>query len=838
MSQLLWNQFNNPGSEYSPMPFWFWNDQLSKTELKKQIHDFKEKGVEGFVLHPRIGLPDNLEYLSDSFMEFVKFAVNEADKLGMHVILYDEAMYPSGAANGKVVERNPHFASKGLKAIEQQLTFQNNKLTMKQSDRLVALFLVRKIERVIDRNNIYCQYPLNVEIVEQKHVEDKIEVTLRDELIDQFFQSNNRNIDEWALVGLVETESHGTIRGVHEGQDDGEIHAPRSADLLNPEAVRTFIDITHERYKEVVGSYFGTTIFAVFTDEPDMLGRNAKEGLIPWTSGFENNFFVEGFHIEDLLALFFELDGKVEEVEEGYKRALHKRLLDSYYRPISEWCEQNNLSLTGHPAASDDIGLLKPFHIPGQDVVWRWVAPEEEKGIQGAHSTAGKCGADIARHYRRRRNINEFLGVCGVDNNWNLSAADMKWYIDWLAVRGVNLFCPHAFYYSIDGQHRSHERPPDVGPNNVWWPYYQYFSTYMKRLSWLLADSVNQAEVAILTKDDHLPWQAAKELFQNQIEFNYVNEKLFVDELVEISDSLKIAHQYYKVVILDQLSWRKCHPKVRNTLLEWVNQGGELISIGGEAEVDGITQLDHSIEMIEHIKQYQTVQLAEYCPDIRVSLVEKLGQYFYLIVNEGEEKFKGTVDLKEEGATAIWDPWTGKQKEAYFQNDELYLELGRRASLIIAVDPNKSMVKNELLNENLIRQLPIKWNPNKIPNKANCRQWSKDQLVSWTTFEELRYYSGTMSYYFEFDLKQDIFPIADAILDLGEVYEIAEIILNDHFTDVQFWAPYQMSIPIHVLKEGANQLEVKVTNNSANQMDQLALPSGLLGPVQLIIEHT
>ena len=43
-----------------------------------------------------------------------------------------------------------------------------------------------------------------------------------------------------------------------------------------------------------------------------------------------------------------------------------------------------------------------------------------------------------------------------------MTASDMKWYIDWLGLRGVNLFIPHAFYYSVTGE-RKEERPPDVG---------------------------------------------------------------------------------------------------------------------------------------------------------------------------------------------------------------------------------------------------------------------------------------------------------------------------------------------------------------------------------------
>src|SRR5690625_5863442 len=36
----------------------------------------------------------------------------------MSVILYDEAMYPSGSAKGKVVKANPEYASRGLKMLE------------------------------------------------------------------------------------------------------------------------------------------------------------------------------------------------------------------------------------------------------------------------------------------------------------------------------------------------------------------------------------------------------------------------------------------------------------------------------------------------------------------------------------------------------------------------------------------------------------------------------------------------------------------------------------------------------------------------------------------------
>lgn len=118
MTRSLHKQFLRPSEEFTPIPFWFWNDDLTKEEIRRQIHDFHEKGVNGFVLHPRIGIPKEIVYLSDYFMELVQTAVHEADVLGMTVILYDEAMYPSGSAKGMVVKDNPEYASRGLKMIE------------------------------------------------------------------------------------------------------------------------------------------------------------------------------------------------------------------------------------------------------------------------------------------------------------------------------------------------------------------------------------------------------------------------------------------------------------------------------------------------------------------------------------------------------------------------------------------------------------------------------------------------------------------------------------------------------------------------------------------------
>lgn len=96
MIQDLKEQFLHPSDEFTLIPFWFWNDALDEKEITRQINDFCAKGINGFVIHPRMGIPEDIPYLSDKFMHYVKYTVEEAHKRSMQVVLYDEAMYPSG----------------------------------------------------------------------------------------------------------------------------------------------------------------------------------------------------------------------------------------------------------------------------------------------------------------------------------------------------------------------------------------------------------------------------------------------------------------------------------------------------------------------------------------------------------------------------------------------------------------------------------------------------------------------------------------------------------------------------------------------------------------------
>ena len=103
--------FRNPTCEYRGTPFWAWNCKLEKGMLERQIRYFKEMGLGGFHMHSRTGM--GTPYLSDEFMDMVKFCVEQAKKNDMLAWLYDEDRFPSGSAGG-ILTKNPKYRSRHL----------------------------------------------------------------------------------------------------------------------------------------------------------------------------------------------------------------------------------------------------------------------------------------------------------------------------------------------------------------------------------------------------------------------------------------------------------------------------------------------------------------------------------------------------------------------------------------------------------------------------------------------------------------------------------------------------------------------------------------------------
>lgn len=94
------------------MCFWSWNDSLDREEIRCQLEDFSKGKFSGVVIHARAGL--RTPYMSDEWMDYFEYAVQQAERLGVDVWIYDEDGWPSGFAGGKVNSLGEEYQSKVL----------------------------------------------------------------------------------------------------------------------------------------------------------------------------------------------------------------------------------------------------------------------------------------------------------------------------------------------------------------------------------------------------------------------------------------------------------------------------------------------------------------------------------------------------------------------------------------------------------------------------------------------------------------------------------------------------------------------------------------------------
>jgi hypothetical protein len=692
----LLNELKEPPEEFTPIPFWFLNDALDKAELQRQLMDFRDKGVSGVVLHPRIGIPKTLPYLSEPYLEIMKYIVQTAKTLQMSIVLYDEAMYPSGSAHGEVVKANPAYASIGIVLTKDS-----------REGKVIAAF----------EDGYY----------------------------------------------ILQKPSGGTIRGIHFGEDDGEACAPQSADILNPAAVDKFIELTHERYAAVLGDYFGNTIIGFFTDEPSILGRCAVTGF-EWTDGLERDITAAGGRLPELRALFQQEENETTRLYRGLVTA---RLNNVYYKKLSDWCAAHHIALMGHPKESGDIGEQMYFHVPGQDFVYRRFAPEGG-GLDSPDSVQAKCSSDAARHSGKRRNSNECFGVCVRDGiPWYMTGGDMKWFIDYLGVRGVNLFIPHAFYYSLDGA-RKDERPPDVGPNNIWWPYYKRYSDYIKRVSCIMTDSINCAQTAVLCESGSMPVKELIPFYENQIEFNYL-----------------------PLGMLENAALR----------------GGKLC-IGGYEYTYLMSPYETALPL-KRVRTIADVGSRDFvtdisCPQLRVTHLIKYGVDLYFLTNEGTAPISASATVPVIGIPLYYDLWNGALYRPAYESSsagtKLPIALKMYESLLIVLDKSGTVSAAQPPEPNIMNEM-----------LANLRLESHDKKAIKKTY--LADYSAESA-------------AGNEAISV-EAEEMVECFCNGSFAGVSFWNPHTFTIGSFLIK-GQNQIKLIVTGSIANRYSNTAIPYGLI----------
>lgn len=256
------DEFRNPPAAYRPVPLWFWNNTpIERTEAAEQFRTFTQRdGYGGCAILP-FGGHFAPEYLSDEYFALYGEIVREAREAGLVLSLYDEYGFPSGsmgAINGdgtpRFMQRHPEATIKRLDKFEYPLAAGTEcDIELPRDGRLMALVAMDSLTREVR--------PLSGRISSGRIRWTPPQGT-------------------WKLLCFMCVK-------------DGD----PNVDYLDPDAVRLFVEDTHQRYYDRFPEAFGEVITETFCDEPTLY---RAQGRI-WTECFNERFeAAHGFSPEAL----------------------------------------------------------------------------------------------------------------------------------------------------------------------------------------------------------------------------------------------------------------------------------------------------------------------------------------------------------------------------------------------------------------------------------------------------------------------------------------------------------------------------------------------------------
>lgn len=559
--------FMTPPSEYRGAPFWAWNCEITKDKLDEQIETFRRMGMGGYHIHVRTGL--QTPYLSDEYMDLVKYCLEKGKQSGLLTWLYDEDRWPSGTAGGRVTAGHPEFRAMNLlwttKAYGEAgpVVDLGTEATGRGGNREENGDLLGVYDVELDASGCLSRY---------RHIA----------------ADKPANGQKWYAYAEYAAPSAWFNNQAY-------------IDTLNRKAVEYFISITHERYREVVGDEFGKAIPSIFTDEPCF----AIKGTLPFSDSTGDVFLTWSLSLvpeylrqygEDLLdalpELFWELpDGRTSLVRYRFHNLTTEMFASACADTLGAWCRKNGLMLAGHllheetlesqtKVVGEAMRSYRAFSdMPGVDIL---CDRHEYNTLQQAQSVKHQMGVKAM--------LSELYGVSG----WDYDFRGFKLQGDWQAALGVTVRVPHLTWMSMKGEAKR-DYPTCIGYQSPWCDQFSLIENHFARLNTALTRGKPEVRIGVIHPIESywIHWGPSEQtrairdqlekhftdltemlLFGN-LSFDFISESLLPDQCPKGSAPLHVGAMAYDVVIVPA-----CHTLRSTTLARleaFRNAGGRLI---------------------------------------------------------------------------------------------------------------------------------------------------------------------------------------------------------------------------------------------------------------------
>ncbi len=877
MEHIL-NKKRKRDTGFPPILPLFWQRGEKESVIRNEIRQMHEKGIKGFIAESR----PHPDFLGPGWWKDVDIMLDEARQRKMRVWFFDDLIFPSGFAAGRIRKLHPEYLKVYLKE-----THVDAAGPRKNTSFIAKGWLNRKGEEL-------------VRVVAAKRIDmgDSIEPDTLTDLTSRITDG----ILYWDIPeGFWRVFFFVCMR------DGGEIRTKDYLNPLVPEATDAFIRFVYEEFYRRYPEEFGKTIGGFFSDEPRFGNAGTYDAVIgrfpmvlPYSATLLDELSEEwnGDFGRLLPVLWYDAGSLSSHARYAFMNVVSRLYGQNFTSRIGNWCRKHRVKLIGHvvedKGAHSRLGYgaghffraIEGQDSSGYDIVYQ-IWPEYTSGW--LTTTFGHLDNDFfywgmgkmassAGHIdpkKKGMTICELFGAYG----WQEGLKLMKWLTDHACVRGANVLVPHAFSPKFPDR----DCPPHFYAQgaNPQWRYFHIWSGYAQKVCGLLSGGTHVAPAAVVYHAEAewagscVPFEkVVRPLAAHQIDCDVIPIDAFMSkDLCSFSEGrITVNKENYQAVIIP---YAQHLPEEFITRLVQIADAGVRIVFTQDFPEESCARQRHFKESLEMLKKHPLCSVCreDGLPqllrkhgiyDIEISHEVEHLRYYHYSHPDSEIYFFVNESTLHDVHTAVRFGTSRKPLAYDAMEDRIYriphtlsenhvsadIHLEPYQSLFIIFSGKQDVCTrplSEWRKEEFSHEVPVT-GPWKV-SKASARQYPRFVKIPAVSGpgnvavpELLPGFSGMLRYEACFEIKKKK-EVRGMRLDIGEAYEIAEVILNGKRAGVKICPPYVFDIT-GLICEGKNSLVIEVTNTLAKKLGENVFdrcmpqePSGLIGPVRLFLSE-
>jgi hypothetical protein len=449
----LYAGFRNPPASHSIAPYWFWNGHVTEADTRRQLQAMIAQGVREATVFPWDGMEPR--YLSEEFWRQLGAALEAARQLGFTLNLADDYNWPTAhlwdfggdrAELSVVLQKRPEYRMRHL--AYREWTLQSGQVwTVPESQPQIVVTARVGADERIDASTLAVQ-----------------DVT----------RPWTAPAGQWLVTAYTVEPAVGG-------------HNTR-VDLLNPSAVRLYIDLFYRELARRFLSYFGRTLKLTIADHEGAYGSQ-----IAWTPALWDEFRTRrGYDARPKLPLLARHSNDAaagQSFRRDYLDVISELYAESFTKQVNEWCQKHGLR---HGTSLYEEQLYIQVNAAG-DMFRHWsnssfimIDALLERGRQPLDFRE----AVSAAHFDGKPVFVENQGLQGHSTYWSLEKARSG--TNMILLWGANKLCPYFLYDPA-----KISWPPQWFLGQPAWPWFRSYSRFAQRGSYMNSSGTHVAPVAI-----------------------------------------------------------------------------------------------------------------------------------------------------------------------------------------------------------------------------------------------------------------------------------------------------------------------------------------------------